>query len=59
MSFAKYELAFRLNGAAAELSSTHASIKQVASEWGFYDVSHFSKSYKKHFGIAPSLYRGK
>ena len=59
ISFAKYELAFRLNGAAAELRRGGVGLKQLAAGWGFYDVSHFSRSYKRHFGVPPSRDRGR
>lgn len=59
MTFSGYELAFRLNCAAAELDAADGdvNIKQLASEWGFYDTSHFSKSYKRFFGVPPSCRR--
>ena len=53
ISFARYELAFRLNGAAAELHREKTGVKQLAAEWGFYDASHFCRSYRKHFGVTP------
>ena len=59
MGFARYELLFRLNCAAAELAEKDVSIKQIAGEWGFYDASHFCKSYKKFFGVTPSCYRSR
>jgi AraC family transcriptional activator of tynA and feaB len=32
---------------------TSASISQVAMRWGFNDLSHFSRSFKKKFGQSP------
>ncbi|MCI5779253.1 MAG: helix-turn-helix transcriptional regulator [Lentisphaeria bacterium] len=54
ISFGQYELAFRLNGAAAALQRGPVRLKQLAAEWGFYDASHFCRSYKRYFGVAPS-----
>lgn len=34
-----------------------ASIQDIAEKVGYEDVSHFSKSFKKHYGIAPTKYR--
>ena len=56
ISFSLYELYFRLNGAAADLAAG-AEIKEIASDWGFCDTSHFSGAFKRHFGIPPSQYR--
>ena len=56
ISFSLYELYFRLNGAAADLAAG-AGIKQIASDWGFCDTSHFSGAFKRCFGVPPSRYR--
>jgi transcriptional regulator GlxA family with amidase domain len=31
------------------------SVKEVAFDFGYKQVSHFSREFKAHFGIAPSL----
>jgi AraC-like DNA-binding protein len=36
----------------------HRHISDIAFEWGFTDSAHFSRSFKKAFGISPSEYRG-
>jgi AraC-like DNA-binding protein len=30
------------------------SVSQAARRWNFTDVSHFSRSFKRHFGLNPS-----
>ncbi|MDE8037558.1 YSIRK-targeted surface antigen transcriptional regulator [Erysipelothrix rhusiopathiae] len=33
------------------------SVSDISNLLGFYDSSHFSKSFKKHFGITPNKYK--
>ncbi|WP_210644202.1 transcriptional regulator FeaR [Pseudomonas sp. Tri1] len=40
---------------AYELS--HESITQIAFKWGFFDAAHFSRAFKRHFGVSPRDYR--
>lgn len=35
------------------------NITEVALRWGFNDMSHFSKAFKKEFGMAPREYRSR
>jgi AraC family transcriptional regulator len=37
--------------------SKNTTLAVIAKEVGFYDQSHFSKSFKKVLGINPSTYR--
>ena len=39
------------------LLSTTLSISQIASQLGFYDQYHFSKTFKAYTGFAPTVYR--
>jgi len=32
-------------------------LADIADEFGFHDHSHYTRSFKKYFGVAPSLYR--
>ncbi|MEP1768748.1 MAG: helix-turn-helix domain-containing protein [Sulfitobacter sp.] len=45
----------RLEGARREiLKNQHASITNIAFDFGFSDPSHFSRAFKRAFGVAPS-----
>ncbi|MCB5185269.1 helix-turn-helix domain-containing protein [Methylobacillus gramineus] len=33
------------------------SISEIALRWGFNDLAHFSRAFKKQFGLAPRAYR--
>ncbi len=42
---------------AAELLRTVLSVKEVAAQLGYNQVSHFSSAFKRFHGICPSRYR--
>ena len=46
----------RLRKAARLIASRADSAAQIALAVGFEDYSHFSKAFKKHFGVSPSEY---
>ena len=46
----------RLNHAASLLSSHSMNIAEVAYQVGFKEPTHFTRSFKKHFGVSPSDY---
>jgi AraC-like DNA-binding protein len=46
----------RLRKAAHLIVNRADSVTQIAVRVGFDDYSHFSKAFKKHFGVAPSGY---
>ena len=48
--------AIRLNHAANLLSSHSMNIAEVAYEVGFKEPTHFTRSFKRHFGVSPSGY---
>jgi AraC family ethanolamine operon transcriptional activator len=53
----QYLRLIRLNGARRSLralSSVPASVRDVASDWGFWHFSQFSSDYRKLFGQCPS-----
>jgi AraC-like DNA-binding protein len=35
----------------------HETVTEIAFRWGFAEVSHFSRSFKEHFGLSPREYR--
>lgn len=53
----QYVKEFRINKAKHLLTATDASIKSIAIDLGYYDQYHFSKSFKKAFGMSPSRFR--
>jgi two-component system response regulator YesN len=57
-SFVNYLTALRLNEAVRLLTGTDYKTHRVAEFVGFKDPNYFSFVFKKHFGMAPSKYRG-
>lgn len=55
----RFLLARRLEAAAARLRQLYrpCSITAVALECGFNDISYFSRSFRRRFGVSPSRYR--
>jgi AraC family transcriptional regulator, positive regulator of tynA and feaB len=47
----------RLARARDELAESGAPIAEIASRWGFSDTSHFSRTFKAHYGDSPRSYR--
>jgi transcriptional regulator GlxA family with amidase domain len=47
----------RLERAAALLLATSMSIKEIAFSVGFGSTAHFSRDFKKHYGLPPTDYR--
>ncbi len=39
------------------LGKTQNSIKDIAFHHGFFDLSHFYRDFKDHFGVTPKEYR--
>lgn len=59
-SLMQYLTAQRLESCRYSLVSplyTHLSVTQIAMRFGFNNMSHFSRIYKKHYGESPSTYR--
>ncbi len=57
LSPAQYHLQLRLQKARDLLDSSDQSIKNISANLGFESQFHFSKIFKKKFGIAPSHFR--
>jgi AraC-like DNA-binding protein len=36
---------------------SHRTITEAAFEWGFSNTAHFSRTFKRHFGVSPREYR--
>lgn len=50
----------RLRGSARDLTAAENrgdSVTEIAIRWGFSDISHFSRSFRAEFGMAPRDYR--
>jgi transcriptional regulator GlxA family with amidase domain len=52
-----YSRTARLKDAARLLAQTSHSVKEVAFHIGYLDPSHFSRSFKKLFGVPPVEFR--
>jgi AraC-like DNA-binding protein len=57
MSFGQYLLHFRMERACERLALPDALVKQVAYAVGFNDVSYFTRSFRREFGVCPSAYQ--
>lgn len=53
----EYTRRLRIEYACNELSGSDAPIIKIALAAGFYDQSHFSRTFKRHTGITPAVYR--
>ncbi|MCY0386988.1 helix-turn-helix domain-containing protein [Robbsia sp. Bb-Pol-6] len=59
-SFGRYLLARRLERCAEDLRAPgmrHRTINDVAFSWGFNNFSHFSATFRQHFGTSARAYR--
>jgi AraC-like DNA-binding protein len=54
---AKWLLNKRLEHALKVLSGTNKTIAEISFESGFENSTHFSHSFRKHFGVSPMKYR--
>lgn len=57
LTLGEYVRQLRIDWAAGQLTRTDESIINLAVAAGFYDESHFIRSFKKQFGVSPSQYR--
>ncbi|HXH42846.1 MAG TPA: helix-turn-helix domain-containing protein [Bradyrhizobium sp.] len=59
-SFTEYVMAYRLEGAARDLGDpamADRAIGAIAFDWGFSDLSHFTRRFKHRFGCRPRDWR--
>ena len=54
----EFFLQYKLNVARRLLNEGVLNISEIAIKTGFVSLSHFSKSFKKQFGVSPSKYTG-
>ena len=53
----EYVRKLRIGFACREISTTNSPLALIASQAGFYDQSHFSRTFKRIIGITPGEYR--
>ena len=41
------------------LAGQRRNVTEVAFRWGFNDSAHFSRAFKKRYGVSPRVYRGR
>ncbi len=54
---ANYIVKLRIELAKKKLISENKSISQIASECGFYDTAHFSRTFKQHTRVTPTQFK--
>jgi AraC family transcriptional regulator len=55
----QYLLELRLNQAQHLLSTTNLSMQEIALRMGFFDLAHFSSTFRKRYGLSPSAWRSR
>ena len=58
-SIRQFLINYRINAAAEMLANSNMSVEEICLSTGFKDISHFSKTFKKHVGKNPCSYRRK
>jgi AraC-like DNA-binding protein len=53
----QYLLELRLCEAQQLLATTKLSMQDIALQMGFFDLAHFSSTFRKHLGLSPSAWR--
>ena len=57
-SFRDHLTRVRMRRAAEMLAGGHLSVREVARRVGYRQPAQFAKAFRRHFGTAPSEYRG-
>lgn len=58
-TFSETVLELKLSNASRQLRSTDWTVEKIAKESGFFDLSHFNRRFKEHYGTTPGRYREK
>lgn len=53
---ARFLMRKKLEKAASLLRSNELSLKEIAAECGFYDFAHFSRTFRRYYGITPGRF---
>ena len=56
-SIGEYIRGLRLSFAADQLSDTSKRLSDISLDAGFYDQSHFTNHFKRHYGVTPAEFR--
>ncbi|MDV3694601.1 AraC family transcriptional regulator [Elizabethkingia anophelis] len=59
MCYRNYINDYRISIIEKRLAIPSITLSQISDEFGFTDMSHFNKFYKKHKGVSPKIYRNK
>ena len=54
----EFFMQYKLNTAAKLLLEGKLNVSEIAMKTGFSTLPHFSKAFKKQFGVSPSKYEG-
>ncbi|MBP1962769.1 AraC family transcriptional regulator [Paenibacillus aceris] len=57
LSPSDYMLNLKLESAKVSLETTNVSVKEIAAHLQFYDEFHFSKLFKRKYGLSPTAFR--
>ncbi len=56
-TFAQSVMRLRVEACARDLATSSRTITEIATTWGFYDLSHLNRVFRAHRGCLPSEYR--
>ena len=59
INFSQYLSNIRLSYAASMIENTSESITDICFEAGYSNFSHFSRSFKKKYGLSPREYKNR
>ncbi len=59
MSPSRYSMILRMQWAREMIAAGSASLKEIAAQSGFSDQSHFTRAFRKAYGVNPTLCRNR